>query len=148
MGKKGVVFLASYYEALKQLADNDRLQVYDAILSYGIEKIPPTLPQHLQGYFLLMKPNIDASNSRYEAAIVNGQKGGRPPKEPEQNQNINQRENQNINQDKDKEKEKDSETDYEREGEFQEGADFNNRRNSAIKMLDEIERKQRWGVPT
>ena len=80
--KIGVVYLASFHEAIRPLQDADRLKVYDAVLDYGIYgDLPEELPVHLQGYFALMKPNIDNSKNRYMAAVENGKKGGRPPKE-------------------------------------------------------------------
>jgi len=80
--KTGVVYLASFHEAIRPLQDNDRLKVYDAVLDYGIyDALPEELPAHLQGYFALMKPNIDTAKNRYNAAVENGKKGGRPPKE-------------------------------------------------------------------
>ena len=83
-GKKGVVYLASYHEAIRPLDDADRLMMYDAILDYGIlgtqtDKLPP----RLQGFFALIKPNIDSSKNRYNAAVKNGNLGGRPPKIPD-----------------------------------------------------------------
>ncbi len=33
-----MVFYRSFYEALKDLPDSERLQVYDAIFSYGLDQ--------------------------------------------------------------------------------------------------------------
>jgi len=79
--KNGVVYLESFHEAIRPLTDGDRLMMYDAIMDYGIYAvIPDGLPAHLKGYFALMKPNIDSSKNRYNAAVENGKKGGRPIK--------------------------------------------------------------------
>lgn len=76
----GFVFLPSYYDALKDLPDDARHQLYDAIMQYVFEGRAPELPSILEGYFRLMQPNIDASIKRYNASVENGKKGGRPPK--------------------------------------------------------------------
>ena len=98
----GVVFLPSYYEAIKDLPESDRLQMYDAILRYGLYGELIELPPALRAMLTLIKPNIDASQNRYRSAKENGSKGGAPlgnqnarKKQPENNQTVNQ----NINQD-------------------------------------------------
>lgn len=54
--------------------------MYDAITDFAFENEVPNLPPILSGYFSLIQPNIEASARRYEAALNNGLKGGRPPK--------------------------------------------------------------------
>jgi hypothetical protein len=112
MSQKGIIYLPSYHEAIRHLPDTDHLALYDAILDYGLDGVEPKeLPPILQGYFALIRPNLDASRNRYSAAVENGKKGGRPPtnqsKKPTKNQSNNQRVKPNKNQDKEKEKEKD-----------------------------------------
>ena len=74
----GIVFLSSYYDAIRQLPDAERLLMYDAIVRYGIEGELPELPPLLNAAFLFCKPNIDNSKNRYADAVENGKKGGRP----------------------------------------------------------------------
>lgn len=107
---RGLVWLPSYYESLSGLPDESRLKLYDAIIRYGIYGEVPELQGYEAAIFGLIKPTIDASTNRYHAAVENGKKGGRPPKE---NQTKNQRKNQNINQeyDYDSEYDLDSEND-------------------------------------
>lgn len=109
----GVVFLPSYHEAIKDLPDEDRLQMYDAIVRYGLYGEAIELSGVAKALFTLIKPNIDSSQNRYRAAKANGEKGGRPAKNQRKNQTENQNQNQTINQDKDMDMEKDS--DYEKE---------------------------------
>lgn len=111
----GVVFLPSFHEAIKDLQDADRLQMYDAIVRYGLYGEVLDLSPIPKAMFALVKPNIDASQNRYRAAKENGSKGGRPSK----NQSNNQRQNQNRNQmrNQDIEKDSDSDSDYEKEKE-------------------------------
>ena len=113
----GVVFLPSYYEAIKDLPDESRLQMYDAIVRYGLYGEIMDLSPMFKSMFTLIKPNIDASQNRHRAAKENG---GKPPKEgsnprgrPRKNQNKNQTENQSENQDKDM----DSDIDFDMESE-------------------------------
>jgi hypothetical protein len=75
-----MIFYESFYEAAKDLPDDQRLQIYDAIIRYGCAGI---LPEDLTGtpkaLFAIVKPLIDANAQRRE----NGAKGGRPRKNPE-----------------------------------------------------------------
>ena len=111
---QGVVILPSYYESIRPLEAADRLEVLEAVIEYGLYNTEPQLPPLLYGFFLLMKPNIDASRNRHEAAIRNGKLGGRPKNQSEnqtENQNQNQPGNQEIETDIEMEKEIDSEMD-------------------------------------
>ena len=114
----GVVFLPSFYEAIRNLEDPDRVKVYDAVICYGLYGVIPELPSHLQGYFVLMQPVIDSSQRRYKAAKKNGEKGGAPvgnqnarKKQPKNNQTINQ----NVNHDLDSDIDIDSDIDSDSE---------------------------------
>ncbi len=105
---KAALILPSYYEAIKDLPDADRLALYDCLVRYGLYGDEIELPLHLKGYFILMKPSIDTSRSRYDAAHANGSKGGAP----KGNQNARKKQpenNQTNNQDSDYEEEKDLE---------------------------------------
>lgn len=59
-------------------------EVYPAIVEYALNgKEPKGLSDIARGVFLLVKPNIDASNTRYEngkKCAQYGKLGGRPPK--------------------------------------------------------------------
>lgn len=80
----GFRWLPSYYEALRDLPDGDRLKLYDAVLDFGfgndVEELPPTL----QGFFRLIVPTLEKSIKFEEKQKANGMKGGRPAK-PKQN---------------------------------------------------------------
>ena len=77
MGRESMVIYRSFYEAIKNLPDEIRLAVHDAIMEYGLYGIEPDgLDAVSQSIFTLIKPQIDANNRRYE----NGKKGGRPRK--------------------------------------------------------------------
>ena len=124
---EGFVFLPSFYEAIKELPDDQRLACYDAVVNYGLfhETIPMSPVAQL--VLTLVKPAIDSSQAKYRAAKENGSKppkpGANPRGRPRKNQSKNQTENQSENQELDKEidkendKENDTEIDFEKEHE-------------------------------
>ncbi len=115
-----MVIYRSFVEAIDLLSDEDAGRLYKAITKYALDDITPTFEGCLQGYFSLIKPQIDANNKRYE----NGLKGGRPPK-PKDNQtitNIKPKLNQNKtkikpNDNQNKTKQKPNENENENENE-------------------------------
>lgn len=83
--KRGFIFLASFADALRLLGDADRLAAYDALVAYAIDGVEP--PAGTAGAIVaLMRPLLDASTSKYDAAVENGKKGGRPRKGQKKNQ--------------------------------------------------------------
>ena len=82
MSDKGVVFLPSFYDAMKDLPDSDRLQLYDAIVNYGLFRTPIELSPICSSLFSLIRPIIDSSQRRYDAAVENGKKPPKPGKAP------------------------------------------------------------------
>ncbi len=70
------VFYKSFWEALKELPDEMRLHVLDAVTDYAFtKKVPETLTSFESAVFKLIRPQIDASNKRREQSIENGIKG-------------------------------------------------------------------------
>ncbi|MDE6410026.1 MAG: hypothetical protein K2K81_07275 [Muribaculaceae bacterium] len=77
MERDSFIFYKSFYEAIRDLPDNIRLEVFTAITEYALYgKQPEDLKPFARGMFTLVKPNLDANISRFE----NGKKGGRKPK--------------------------------------------------------------------
>lgn len=77
MERESFIFYKSFYEAIRNLADNIRLEVFTAITEYALYgKLPENLKPFAQGMFTLIKPNLDTNITRYD----NGKKGGRKPK--------------------------------------------------------------------
>ena len=77
------IFYRSYVEALKELPDENRLHIMDAVLRYALEGEEPNLTGVEKAVFVLMRPQIDANNRRYEngkKGAESGSKGGRPAK--------------------------------------------------------------------
>lgn len=112
-GKESFVFYKSFYEALQDLKDKDRLKVYDAICEMALNNKDTELNGISKTVFTLIKPQVLANNRRYE----NGKKGGRPKNKtigyennktigfvseetktkPNVNVNVNDNDNVNVN---------------------------------------------------
>lgn len=97
--RDSLIFYRSFYEAIKELPEEFKAKVYEAIFEYSLnfnqvhlEGLPSTI-------FKLIKPQLDANNKRFE----NGKKGGRKKQEetkeePKVNQNETKTEaNNNVN---------------------------------------------------
>jgi hypothetical protein len=99
--RDSIVFYRSFYEAIKEIPLEEQGVVYNAIYGYALDGIEPELSGIAKAIFLLVKPQIDANNSRYE----NGKKGGKPKAnqnetktEPKPNQDETETEpNENVN---------------------------------------------------
>ena len=111
------VFYRSFFEAIEIQPKNVQADIYAAIFDYVFNnKLPEGLTSIAQSMFILIKPQIDANNQRYE----NGKKGGAPKgnqnarkiftednqKQPlvdlknnqkQPNDNVNDNENVNVN---------------------------------------------------
>ena len=99
--RDSIVFYRSFYEAIKEIPLEEQGVVYNAIYGYALDGIEPELNGIAKAIFLLVKPQIDANNNRYE----NGKKGGKPKAnqnetkaEPKPNQDVTETEpNENVN---------------------------------------------------
>lgn len=107
------VFYRSFIQAIDDLkTDEERVLILKAITDYALDGKLPALEGYLNGYFNLIKPQIDANIKRR----INGNKGGRPKKDtenksngfenksggfdvakPNENVNVNKNENANKN---------------------------------------------------
>lgn len=76
MNRDSYVMYRSFYESLKELKDNERLAVYDAINEYALNHKEVELEGTPKSIFIIIKPLLEAS---YKKA-VNGAKGGRSNK--------------------------------------------------------------------
>lgn len=71
------IFYRSFYEAIHELKDDIKLEVFTAITEYALYgKVPEDLKPVAKGMFTLIKPNLDVNTARYE----NGKMGGRKSK--------------------------------------------------------------------
>lgn len=64
--KDSFVFYASFYEALQDLKDKDRLKIYDAICELALNNKETKLAGLAKTIFTLIKPQILANQKRYE----------------------------------------------------------------------------------
>jgi hypothetical protein len=70
-------FYRSFWEAVQSLPKKDKLPVLEAIISYALDGATPSgLSQSQSAFFLLVKPNLDASRKK----AANGKQGGSKPK--------------------------------------------------------------------
>ena len=110
MNRDGFVFYNSFYSAITTLEDDQQLVLFKAVSEYALHGIEPEISGPAQGIFMLIKPQIDANNRKYE----NGKKGGRPKTELKPNNN--QDETKQEPKEKDKVnvnvKEKDNDLDF------------------------------------
>ena len=77
------IFYNSFFESLRELAPDVRLSVYDAVANYALTGELQELTGVAKAIFLLIKPQIDANNKRYEDGCKGGEfgkAGGRPAK--------------------------------------------------------------------
>lgn len=75
--RDSLVFYRSFADAAKYLSDDDRLRFFDGLVAYALDDQEPDFDGPAAGMFLLIKPQIDANNRKYE----NGKRGGRPSNE-------------------------------------------------------------------
>lgn len=117
MERESFVFYRSFYEASKFLSNEDKWKLFDMICQYWLYWNEIELEWPAMWMFLLIKPQLDANNRRYENWCKGGQywiKGWRPPKdwgnsqkpqnnpketpsEPQANPNLTPNVNVNVN---------------------------------------------------
>ncbi len=91
--RDGFVFYRSFYEAMEDLESDAKLQIYEAITVYSLDKTEPELTGFLNTIWKLIKPQLDANWRKFEngkKGAKYGERGGRPkgketPKEPQEN---------------------------------------------------------------
>ena len=69
-------FFGSFYTAAKMLPEDQQAEFVMGLLAYAFEGIEPSFDGPMAAMFALAKPNIDSSVK----GVINGGKGGRPPK--------------------------------------------------------------------
>ena len=89
MKRESFVIRRSFYEPLKDLALEEKGVLFDAICNYALDETAPEgLSPSLRIAFSFISSNIDRDAEKYQSVIdrnrLNGSKGGRPPKNPEE----------------------------------------------------------------
>lgn len=117
--RDGFIFYRSFYEASKPLNNDDKLALYEAIFEFALNQNETKREPMVNAMFMLIKPQLEANNKRYE----NGKNGGRPPKrktetKPKHNQNITETKPKEKEKEKEKEKDKGKEQVKEKEEDY------------------------------
>ncbi len=76
MERESFVFYRSFYDAIKDLPDEESLCLFQIICKYALYGEEPDVNGVGRAMFTLIRPQIDANNRKY----INGKKGGRPVK--------------------------------------------------------------------
>lgn len=120
LAKDSFIFYRSFYEALQNVPKKHRTEVYEAVFEYAFESREPSLSGVPRALWELIRPQLDASQKRYENAKKGaeygkkgaeyGKLGGRPRKEKPPlrgktenplnvnvNENVNDNDNVNVN---------------------------------------------------
>ena len=106
--KESFVFYRSFYEALQNVPKKHRTEVYEAVFAYAFESREPSLTGVTRALWELIRPQLDASERRYENAKKGaeyGKLGGRPKKNPPnkkplkgyETKTLNDNDNVNVN---------------------------------------------------
>lgn len=67
MERESFIFYRSFYEAIKDLPKDIKLEVFTAIVEYALYgRLPEDLKPFARGMFTLIKPNIDVNIVRFE----------------------------------------------------------------------------------
>jgi hypothetical protein len=81
--RESFVFYRSFYDAIKDLPDEQQVKSFKAIAEYALNGEEATGTGIEKTVFSLTKPQIDANNKRYES----GARGGRPKSKDKPNDN-------------------------------------------------------------
>lgn len=91
MERKTFVFYKEWRDAIKDLPNDVRLELYDSIMEYAFSGKIEGLKPMASIAFNFIKPAIDRDTAKYisksEANRINGHKGGRPKRENPNNPN-------------------------------------------------------------
>ena len=74
MARESFIFYASFYDAIKELPNELRLEIFDAVCEFSLNGKEPELTGVARAIFTLIRPQIAANFARYEG----GCKGGAP----------------------------------------------------------------------
>lgn len=90
-------FYRSFWEAVKGLPKKDRLPILEAIIEYALDGTNPSgLTQSQSAFFLLVKPNLDASRKKAASGRQGGSKKKANGKQSEtEKENEIEKENEN-----------------------------------------------------
>lgn len=83
---EGFTFFRSYFEAVREMPDDVKLEVLTAIITHGLDGSEPALSNPIsRAIFSIARPSLDSSRG----SVLNGKKGGRPKKKDPLTENAN-----------------------------------------------------------
>ena len=91
------IFYRSFYEALKDLPEKERLEVYEAIATFSLEHKEIKLSGVSKTIFTLVKPQLEANYKRYQNGSKPKAKRKQTKSKVEANKNVNVNDNENQN---------------------------------------------------
>lgn len=105
--RTGFVFYQSFYEALQDIPNEDKMAIVQAIIEYGLYGKESDLQGLHKIVFTLIKPQIDANQKKFvngQKGAEHGVKGGRPetinptetPQEPQVNPTETRKEKEKV----------------------------------------------------
>ena len=97
MTRDTFIFYRSFYEALKDLPEKERLEVYEAIANYSLNFEEVSLSGISNTVFKLIKPQLDANNKRFQNGSKPKAKKKQTKSKIEANNNNNNNKNKNTN---------------------------------------------------
>ena len=99
MARDSFIFYRSFYEAIKEIPEENQLQVYRAITNYALNQEEIELDGISKAIFSLVKPQLDANFKKYENGKQKKSKkeANDKQKESKSETNVNVNENVNVN---------------------------------------------------
>ncbi len=99
MARDSFIFYRSFYNAIKEIPEQEQLQVYRAISIYALEQEEIKLTGTSKAIFSLIKPQLDANYKKYENGKQKGSKLKANNKQTisKTETNVNDNENVNVN---------------------------------------------------
>lgn len=97
MARDSFIFYRSFYEALKELPENNQLEVYQAISIYALNQEEIKLEGVSKAIFNLIKPQLDANYRKYENGKQSKSKVKAKDKQKESKHETNVNDNVNVN---------------------------------------------------
>lgn len=77
--RKSCVFYSAWYDAIERLPKKEQLNAFKMLLDYSLRYIEPKDTGSMAyTVFIMAKPAIESAENRYNNAVENGRKGGRP----------------------------------------------------------------------
>lgn len=77
--RKSCVFYSAWYDAIERLPKKEQLNAFKMLLDYSLRYIEPEDTGSMAyTVFIMAKPAIESAENRYNNAVENGRKGGRP----------------------------------------------------------------------